>query len=238
MVKHQDGFGSVALIALMPLLMAMAGFAAAFAATLTIHAHATHICRAGLLSLQSHAAQNLEKLWSLNPLARSLREKIQEQELLLDDPATAGAATIMLAELHTEHVTLHQRQTALIAAVRSIDHAESTRTHQAILRALSEHAHQFDSAKPGAYTRHFKEAHLSLIATPDGDLTPDYNTPPDFSSEQTATIDIEVPLASLLPGWLLKILASPTLAIHTRCAANLTQQGNGKTWNPILTADK
>jgi len=119
-MKSQEGFATIMLLSLTPVLVAM-GLALLFCFSfLKSDMAVLNVCRAGQLEVQNKVGKNLEKLLSLNPRALELRSQHKQAEAQLDaaeasgNPYAIAAAEANLVRVQMLREALDVRQRALI----------------------------------------------------------------------------------------------------------------------------
>ena len=227
------GFGTIALLCLLPVLVAsMATVSSAFL-LLRTDAEARHHCRVRLLEEQSKVAQTLEELLALNPRARALRalaRGAQAQAMALPPPFNAPAVAA-LESLRAQQLALAAKQRFLLAKGKLISAATPVKVAFDLKRKVAARSEQRLD-----YRRSFEVAKFDLVANPPGDLTPDYEPAPTFGKSQRMRVGWDFAADAVLPDWAKPIVRSHGLRSRGTCAATLEK--GGTKWKPILSADK
>ena len=227
------GFGTVALLCLLPVLIAaMATVSAAFLLMRT-DAEARHHCRARLLEEQGRIAKTLADLLALNPRARALRElaKGAEAHAVALPPPFNAPAVAALQGVRAQQIALAAQQKLLLARGKLVSTATPMKVAFDLRRKISARAEQRLD-----YKRSLEAAEFDVIASPPGDLTPDYEPASTFTRSQRMRVSWDFAAAAVLPTWASKIVGASGLRSRGTCAATLEK--GGSKWLPTLSADK
>lgn len=227
-MKSETGFGLVGFLALLPLLMAVFAVISGSAMLFKADAHLKHECRTSVLNSQREAAEKLRDLLALNARATALRleRRAAEDEVRLA-AGTGGfalaAAQAHLALVKARQLALAAEQRALILKAKAVSVAAPMKARAAVIKELAHEARDNGVRSPGTTSRS-RPGVFEVVASPPGDLTPDYKPSPRFSSLQTVDVNVDIQLGPLLPEWLRRLLPTDGLTVTSHCQATIERQ--------------
>lgn len=236
---NEKGSVTIAVIALMPLLLAIAVVVFSGYLVLIADAQARHICRAELLRAQADIAQSLNQLFALNPQARLLRIRRNMAEAKVAATFGTPAHVAAHAELQTiirEQLALALKQKKWITLARLRAQAAPVLTLSKVRKAIRRRQNLFsetllfDDWHPSR-----KSAQLNLRKIPAQSLTPDYEPGPRFNRTQEIRVGWSFAISSLLPSWLHPFVKLSGLKMSADCSATLVEEN--KKWRPQLTKE-
>lgn len=238
----ERGFGAVAFLAVIPLVVAIIALVSAVAMIFKSDARLKHECRTTLLQAQRAISEDLRALVALNPQAQKLRaaRAVAEQTLKaaysIGHPAAITAAIAQRTAVMTAQAALRMQQQKLLLRARLRSLATPAKAVLKVKRTLASEMSgngaslsELSSARSRA-----RRAYFDVIAKPANDLTPDYEPSPRFSEKQLMSLTVDIDLAPLLPEWLRRLLPTKTLVLRTRCAATIEKEN--ETWTETLSA--
>ena len=224
---------TLALVALMPIVLGFLFFLGRAYLTLVAHAATEHACQVQLLKTQTVVAELLEQLLALNSLAESLRAERLAAEIEVEQ-ASGFPPALAIALAHLNSVVA--RQTALAAQQRRLlALAElQSRSGAAIALAHTQAAWSRLASTPSSVQASGHGGPLNVEARPAGDLTPSYAPAPNFSERQTVLVRWKEEMLRLFPHWIPRLPGPDRLA--NSCAATIKMK-EGK-WQAVLTVDR
>lgn len=240
-MKNQKGFGLIGFLVLLPFLMSVLATIAGAALLFKADSHLRHECRVSVLNSQRSVAEKLRALIKLNPRATALRaEYAQAQELLRlamtePNPAAIAVAEANLARVQLSRSLLMAQQKALIVSARAMSFSAPLKARGAVLQSLGREATDNRVRAPST-RRSSRFGRFDVRASPEGDLTPDYNPSSRFTESQVVDVDVQAELGPLLPDWLRKLLPTEGLTVSSHCQATIEKKEN--TWVETLNAVK
>ena len=228
MIGRLNGFVTVILVALVPLLLLCVSLVAA-ASLLLLKWRKTHeLCQVSLLKAQSTAAIRVNELFDLNPQARQLRFELAAAEAALAASPAGGPVAVAAAQANLEAVVT--RQTVL-----------RSRQEWIKTRAVFDPSHDlldFENElkkETGVIPTRLDRVRLRVRERPASSLTPDHDPVPGFSRLQALSGTWSIVPDPVFPAWLRKFI--PRLArLKGRCSATLIQKGDR--WNAALGEGK
>jgi|GEM_PF-4528626 len=236
-MNRESGFGTVEFLALMPLLLSVLATIAGASLLFKANSHLRHECRVSVLNSQRTVAEKLRALIKMNPRAQALRAEAAAAQAELEAsaaiPGALPAAEANLLRVRLERIAFAAAQQALIQQARGLSFAAPLRARSAVMEGLVKETHENKVATPPVRSSS-RPGRFSVIATPEGDLTPDYNPSPTFVKDQVVDVDVTVEVGSLLPDWLRKLLPTGGLEISSHCQATIEKQE--ETWIETLNA--
>lgn len=248
---NQRGFGTVALLALLPLFLTLVAGAASAFLLFRSDAKLRHECRTKLLDSQDKVAVHLRKLIALNPKARALRRQRQmaDAAVMSTPPGTAGAvARARQAYVIDMQLVLAAKQRALIAQGILASRRGPTQATQAVHRSTNEETmlYRGETADRGRNVRSTRVAAFDVRPSPANSLTPDYEPAANFADSQTMRVRWTFGLGSFLPEWVKTWIPLDGLKFAADCSATIakttpvrltTKNSKEETkWSPILNA--
>jgi hypothetical protein len=229
MKLDSKGSVSVFLVAVTPLLILVLAILAATSLLLVQWQRTHQICNLSLMSTQTKTAQSFNRLFALNPLARTLRteRKLAEQlqrAALLGGPKAIAAAKAYYASVVVRQYALRSAQEALKLKIR----VEGMHDMSKVLLTLK------NEKGVGGWPV-FSPLQLAVRQTPRSSLTPDYDAQKNFSERQTLRGSWTIKPKNVFPVWLASLI--PELGtIRGECVASLRRKGTQ--WTPTLGAGK
>jgi hypothetical protein len=228
-MKNERGFGLVGFLVLIPLILSIVATVSAVTLAFKANAHLKHECRVSVLNSQRDAADKLKQLMRMNHEAEILRLQYQVARAALKAaqasgyvPAIAAAQSAYGIVQFRRHVFSAQ-QNALIIRGKAISYAAPLHARGAVMSGLQQEVHANKVTPPSTRTS-WRPGKFNVKATPEGDLTPDYNPADSFTKDQIVDVDVIVDAASLLPEWLRKMLPEGKLQISSHCQATIEKQ--------------
>jgi hypothetical protein len=238
----EQGFVTVALLALFPLLLS--GLAVALASYLAMRTQIeeTHVCRVELLSSQERVRGDLVRLLRLNKYATQLRlqRKLAENAVATSvTPPQLAAATTALNAVRAAQMILAAQQKALIAAATLESHLGPEHARMAVESALRK-SQVVQNDRPAAVNSpaHTRQGAFDLVATPEDSETPDYNPASGFSESQNMSVSTEIKVDSVLPQFLSGPLLAVQLDLNLKIDCSATIRKGDDQWHTTLNAAK
>lgn len=116
-IKSNNGFSTITLVAVLPIVLSIFAFLGFHSLDLTSTMAHRHLCRTTLLNAQNTSKNDLVELLGLNPLARSL--ELEKRRVLANmarspHPVVIAALTARLTQIHIKKLQLSQRQQRII----------------------------------------------------------------------------------------------------------------------------
>jgi hypothetical protein len=241
-MKNERGFMSVALVALLPLLIALFALGAAYF-IIKNDGEARHTCRVELLRAQIQIAADLRELMGLNPEAEVLRQErsLAEEELeasMAEGPGPmTAAAQVKLSLVIAKQEAFSIKQKLIISRAKMRSRLAPRRAVATVHAKLqvSHHA-QAPEASADGFNSNVRLAAFDVTAEPPNSPTPDYNPSPHFRDRQEMKVRWSFDVTSYLPPWLQKITASSGVRAEAECSTTLEKEGNK--WDPRITKGK
>jgi hypothetical protein len=232
---NERGQALVAALILLPLLLALFSAGLVLIAGLTLEARAAAACRLSIVRSQSEAADALNRLLALNPIAQSLETRRQHSKFALAAAIATGnvpgikAARTALSAVEALQAPVMVKQKILLVLGSRASRAAPFRAEEAIGTALPEMI-LAQSSFPLSTVAHF-----DLIASPTGARTPTYRTSAHFENTQETKVQwlLELPGAHVARA---DSLDGTRTLIEVGCAATLEKIGG--IWEPKMTEDK
>jgi len=236
---NERGSVTIAVIALMPLLLAVAAVIFASYLLIIADAQARHVCRTELLRAQDDIQRILDQLFALNPQARILR--LRREAAQAKAAATVGtpAHPVALAELQAviqAQLAFALKQKKWIALAQARAQLAPFRTLskvRSVFHARQERINEKRSLDDWRTTR--KTPRIHLQKTPAHSLTPDYKPGPQFHISQEMRVSWSFAITSLLPTWLRPFAKASGLRMNAGCSATLIEEN--QKWRPQLTKE-
>ena len=231
MARDEKGMALVATLALLPLLIAVAGALTAGLMALRAHRESLHACRTALLDSQSRLAEGWSQLRLLNPAADALRLSAREAQAEIaaaPDPVTRSAAIARLAAIRARQFALDARQRAIIAIANLGARLEFERARAGSAAAFAKAAKAFDGRGAGVARAVGVAPKLPVEPRPPGELAPRYVP----VSAEPARLRWTARISEILPAWIPVSIDSARAFAEGECAA--TAQRSEATWTPRL----
>lgn len=230
----------VALLALLPLLLAVIAVVAGGLLVLRIDGQSRHACRVMLLQEQARVAEILERLRAMNPGARSLRMRRTTAENMLkhaSTPPLKAAAWIALQEVIAEQAVFGARQKALIMQGRQVSLSAPLKAKTSVRRLfVSTRLVQGETNVELGFMSRTRVPRFELMAKPIDSPTPDYEPPAGFDQRQLMSVGWSVRISALLPDWIVPLAKTSPLKLQASCSATL-EKGKDK-WVALLKTDR
>jgi hypothetical protein len=241
-MKNQAGFATVAMVVLLPLLLALFAISAAYF-IFKNDGEARHTCRTELLRAQSQIATDLKELLSLNTDAFLLREerRLAEEAVVASTIESPGlgtaAAEIRLAQVIAKQQIFAIKQQLIISRARQRSLTSPGRALESVRLKLAASARvQSEDGLPYEFSSRSKPAFFDVVAQPKDSITPDYQPSPEFQRHQEMKARWSFNVGSFLPPWLRKIVPATGLQAQADCSTTLEKEGNS--WEPRITKGK
>lgn len=236
---NEKGSVTIAVIALMPFLLATAAVIFASYLLLIADAQARHVCRTELLQAQADIKRILDQLYALNLKARLLR--LRREAAQAKAAATVGtpAHPAALAELQAviqAQMAFALKQKKWIAMAQTRARLAPFATLSKVRKVIRERQTLFGEKTPDDDWRTTrKTARIDLQKIPAHSLTPDYKPGFRFQVSQEMRVGWSYSINSLLPSWLQPFAKASGLRMSAGCAATLIEEN--KNWRPQLTRE-
>ena len=150
-------------------------------------------------------------------------------------PPARVAAQAQLTAVRLAQAALATEQRILVTKGRIDSTTAPLRARTSVLSELNAEARSNGVRLP-AYTSQSRRGLFDVVATPEGDPTPDYNPAPRFTAEQAVDVNVDIELGPLLPAWLRDLLPTRGLTVNTHCQATIEKKETS--WVETLNAVK
>lgn len=233
------GFGSVAMLALIPFLMTFGVASGSIYLLFRSDAKYRHHCRTKLLQSQERVARHLAELIALNPQAQALRMEREFAELdvsLAMDPPTQAAAQAKLNIVIQKQIRFAAKQQMLIMKAKLESRSGPAQASVSLSQAAASDIKRRTSARLSPTSQ---GGAFDVRAKQVNSLSPDYEPALTFTKSQTMRVRWRIGLSALLPTWVDTWIPLTGLGLAAECSATLAQPAGlpkEQKWRPILNA--
>lgn len=231
LIKSQQGFVTMTLLALLPLVLTI-GLGLAFSSKILLHWHHTHkVCRSESMSLQKNLGQLLKSLMLLNPQAHKFRtDKIITTTKLASAVAAANPPlvafyTAKLARIHAQQIRLDRQQKLILSMAKA-----------QLLKWQTRMSTKFQLKTLGPMRLEYPlQTALAVEPFPKTALAPSYQLKNNFEQQQIVGAKWFSSMNRLLPNVMQTFLKS-NRTLNGACYATLKQRR--LSWAPTLSEAK
>ena len=227
-IGHQKGFFTLALLAWLPLLIALVSGLAIMASSLTSLQQTENLCLQTHLRLQKNLRENLKALLALNPKAATLRRQREMAEANLKLALASGQPPWVAQATAQKNYVIGKQMALRAQQMRILAEARRLRLHATI--ELKQQMQDLATSSQNLFGSFEKS--LAVVAEPITSLTPDYRPTADFSYQQSQSTTVQISFPKRMPAWIDQKVFHRTIV----CGASLKK--DGPLWSLAILKDR